>query len=82
VVDSTLLTALSAITARQSNGTQAVVDACHQLLDCVATHPDAGIGYHACDMILAIHTDASYLSELGGKSSPIKTMKISTMAPF
>jgi hypothetical protein len=40
-------------------------------------------------MILAVHTDASYLSELGGKSgqrgisiSPIKIMKISTMAPF
>ena len=29
---------------------------------------DAGIRYHACDMILAVHTDASYLSELGGKS--------------
>ena len=67
-VDSTLLTALSAITARQSNGTQAVAEACHQLLDYVATHPNAGIRYHACDMILTVHTDASYLSELGGKS--------------
>jgi hypothetical protein len=88
-VDSTLLTALSTITARQFNGTQAVTNACHQLLDYVATHPDAGIRYHTCDMILAVHTDASYLSELGGKSgqrgisiSPIKIMKISTMAPF
>ncbi len=68
VVDSTLLTALGAIVARQSNGTQAVAEACHQLLDYVAMHPDAGIRYHACDMILAVHTDASYLSELGGKS--------------
>jgi hypothetical protein len=67
-VDSTLLTALSAIAARQSNGTQAVAEACHQLLDYVATHPNASIRYHACDMILAVHTDASYLSELGGKS--------------
>ena len=67
-VDSTLLTALSAIAARQSNGTQAVSDACHQLLDYVATHPDAGIRYHTCDMILAVLTDASYLSEIGGKS--------------
>jgi len=67
-VDFTLLTALSAITARQSNGTQAVAEACHQLLDYVATHPNAGIRYHACDMILAVHTDASYLSELGSKS--------------
>ena len=67
-VDSTLLTALSAIAARQSNGTQAVSDACHQLLDYVATHPDAGIRYHTCDMILAVLTDASYLSKIGGKS--------------
>jgi hypothetical protein len=69
-VDSTLLTALSAIAARQSNGTQAVAEACHQLFDYVATHPDAGIcyHYHACDMILTIHTDASYLSELGSES--------------
>jgi len=67
-VDSTLLTALSAIAARQSNGTQAIAEACHQLLDYVATHLNAGIRYHACDMILAVHTDASYLSKLGGKS--------------
>jgi len=67
-VDSTLLTALNAITARQSNGTQAVAEACHQLLDYVTTHPDAGIRYHACDMIRAVHTDASYLSEIRGES--------------
>jgi len=67
-VDPTLLTALSAIAARQANGTRAVYDACHQLLDYVATHPNAGICYKACDMILAVHTDASYLSEMGGKS--------------
>ena len=67
VVGSTLLTALSAIAARQSNGTQAVAEAYHQLLDYVVMHPNAGIRYHACDMILTVHTDASYLSELGGK---------------
>jgi len=67
VVDSTLLTALSAMAARQSNGTQAVAEACHQLLDYVAMHPNASIRY-GCDMILTVHTDASYLSELGGKS--------------
>jgi hypothetical protein len=31
-------------------------------------HPAASIRYHACDMILAVHTDASYLSKIGGKS--------------
>ena len=42
--------------------------ACHELLYYLATHPDAAIWYHAGDMILAFDTNASYLSELGGKS--------------
>jgi hypothetical protein len=67
-VDSMLLAALSAIAAQQSNGTQAMADACNQLLDYVATHPNVGLWHHTCDMILAVHTDASYLSEAGGKS--------------
>jgi hypothetical protein len=41
--DLTLLATLSAITARQSNGTQAVADACHQLLNYIATHPNEGL---------------------------------------
>jgi hypothetical protein len=32
------------------------------MLDNLATHPDAAIRYHAFDMILHIHSDASYLS--------------------
>jgi hypothetical protein len=36
--------------------------ATNQLLDYIATHPDAIIRYHASDMILHIHSDASYLS--------------------
>ncbi len=67
-VNPTLLAALSTIATRQANGTRAIADACHQLLNYVATHPNAGLRYHACDMILAIHTDASYLSEMGGRS--------------
>ena len=68
-VDSTFLTVLlSMIAALQSNGTQAVTEACHQLLNYVTSHPDAGIRYHTCDMILAVHTDASYLFEIGGQN--------------
>ncbi len=67
-VDPTLLAALSAIAAHQSNGTKAVVDVCHQLLDYVATHSNSGIWYKACNMVLSVHTDASYLSKPGGKS--------------
>jgi hypothetical protein len=32
-------------------------------LDYAATHPDAVVTYKASDMVLAIHSDASYLSE-------------------
>ena len=34
----------------------------HQLLDNMATYPKAVIRYYASDMILNIHSDASYLS--------------------
>ncbi len=37
--------------------------ACHQLLDYVATHPNAGLRYLASNMILAVHTNVSYLSK-------------------
>lgn len=53
---------------RTADGTKAVEEACKQLLDYVATHPDAAIRYHASDMILALDTDASYLSEHKGRS--------------
>ena len=41
---------------------------CHQLLDYLATHPNATIHYHASDTILAFDTDAYCLSEPDGKS--------------
>jgi hypothetical protein len=34
-----------------------------QLLDDLATHEEAVFTYHANDMILAVHSDASYLCE-------------------
>jgi hypothetical protein len=40
----------------------------NQLLDYLATHPDAAIRYHASDTILHIHSDASYLSVSNGQS--------------
>ena len=62
------MAALSAIGSRQTKGTKAVMAACHQLLDYLATHPNASIRYRSSDMILAFDTDASYLSEIGAKS--------------
>jgi hypothetical protein len=37
-------------------------------MDYLATHPDAAIRYHASDMILHIHIDASYLSVSNARS--------------
>ena len=48
--------------------------ACKQLLDYVATHPNATINYCASDMILALDTDGSYLSKYGGKSRAVAYM--------
>ena len=42
--------------------------AMHRLLNCAATHPDAAIQYRASDMILHVHSDASYLSEPQARS--------------
>jgi hypothetical protein len=36
-----------------------MANAYHQLLDYVATHPNAGIRYLATNMILAVHTNVS-----------------------
>ena len=67
-VNPTLVAALSTIASCQARGTKALQTACHQLLDYVATHPSAGIRFHASNMILAVRTNASYLSKPGGKS--------------
>ena len=40
----------------------------NQLIDYLQTHPNATIRYVASEMILNIHSDASYLSEPNAKS--------------
>jgi hypothetical protein len=67
-VDPTLVTALSSIASQQANATEATLQACNQLLDYVATHPNATIRYLASDMRLVVHSDASYLSESKARS--------------
>jgi len=53
---------LSSIAAEQANPTDDTVKRTKQLLDYVATHPDAILRYRASDMQLAIDSDASYLN--------------------
>jgi hypothetical protein len=62
-VDNTMLVALGTLVAAQTQGTEQTMQALMQLLDYAATHPDAAIRFHKSDMILYVHSDASYLSE-------------------
>jgi hypothetical protein len=55
--------ALSSIVIEQSKGKTNATKKAKQLLDYLATYPDATIRFQALDMILNIHSDASYLSE-------------------
>ncbi len=41
---------------------------CKQLLDYLATHPNAMVQLHASNMILNIHSDASHLSKTNAHS--------------
>ena len=63
-VDPTILTALGSIAAQQSKGTEKTYPDTLWLLNYAATHPNAKISYTSRNMILYIHSDASYLSEL------------------
>ena len=67
-VDSTLLVALSALASVQSKATKHTVELVTWLLDYVATNPNAILTYKKSNMILAVHSDASYLSELEARS--------------
>jgi hypothetical protein len=59
---------LNDIATEQTKATEKTQAATNQMLDYLATHPDATIRYHASDMILNIHNDASYLSVSNARS--------------
>eukprot|EP00804_Cyclotella_cryptica_P012525 CCRYP_017709-RA/>CCRYP_017709-RA protein AED:0.38 eAED:0.38 QI:0/0/0/1/1/1/2/0/312 len=67
-VDCTMLPALGSLATQQSAPTQNTMSKIHQFLDYAMTHPDAMITYRASNMILAVHSGASYLSETKARS--------------
>jgi hypothetical protein len=67
-VDPTILMPLNDIATEQTKATEKTQAATNQLLYYFATHPDATIRYHASDMILHIHSDASSLSVSNARS--------------
>jgi hypothetical protein len=67
-VDPIVLMPLNDIATEKAKATGKTQAATNQLLDYLETHPDATIRYHASDMILHIHSDASYLSVSNARS--------------
>ena len=67
-VDSTMLTALSAIVSEQETPTENTMKKCKQFLDYAASQEEAILTYKKSDMVLTIHSDASYLSELKARN--------------
>jgi hypothetical protein len=63
-----LLVALGTLGSAQAKGTEATAAATVHLLNYCATNPDACLRYKAIDMVLYIHSDASYLSEPKARS--------------
>ena len=63
-----IVCAVNKLASRQARPTEAVVKDALQLLDYVATYPDATIVYEPSDMMLQLHSDASWLSESESRS--------------
>ncbi len=61
-VDMTILCALNEIAAQQAKPTEKTMERVNTFLDYMATNPDAVIRYYASDMVLNVHSDASYLT--------------------
>lgn len=66
--DPTMLLTINVNACAKKHGMKNTLDAVMQFLEYAVSHPDSKITYHATDMILKIHTDASYLSELEARS--------------
>ena len=67
-IDGTMLTELSAITTEQSATTATTLKNTNQFLDYAATNDKAVLIYKASHIVLAIHSNASYLNEQQARS--------------
>ena len=80
-VNLTTLVALSSIASEQARATTITEQHITQLLDYLHTHKDATIRYVVSDMILNIHSDASYLSEPQARSQIGGTFSLEATLP-
>ena len=68
VVDSTLLHALNSLASDQAKATENTKADMTHLLNYCGTNPEVTVRFTASDMILKVHSDASYLSESEARS--------------
>jgi hypothetical protein len=68
VVNPMIIPIISAIAFEQATATYTTLEKLTQLLNYCAMNPNATIQYAASDMVLHIHSDASYLSEPKARS--------------
>jgi len=54
---------LSTIASEQTKGTEKTLEKAYKVLDYLASHPNATVQFRALDMVMNIHSDASYLSK-------------------
>jgi hypothetical protein len=67
-VNGGLLPALSTLASQQANPMKRMLALCKQFLDYMASQDKAVLTYKASDMVLAIHSNASYLSKPKARS--------------
>jgi hypothetical protein len=67
-VDLFMLAALVTIASLQAEATQPTKNECSWLMDYATSNPLSIIRYHASNMVLYVHSDASYLSETEARS--------------
>jgi hypothetical protein len=67
-IDMTILMALSSIAVEQTRATEKTMSSCTQLLDYLSGNANATVRFHASDMILNIHSNASYLLKAKARS--------------
>ena len=68
VIDNTMLKKITELGSLQATATEAVARKVADFLQYAATYPVTKVTYHASDMTLHTHSDASYLGESKGRS--------------
>ena len=81
-INITMLTALSTIASQWAQLTEWMLNQTKQFLDYAATNDEAIITYHASNIIMAVHSYTSYLSELKACSRVERHFFLSTDTIF